>query len=171
MLRIYLMLFILATLSGIGYTAYSYYIYSQATIKILSENVLKLESAIKTSEEAIESLQANYAAVMEENNKINEAYSEIRRQNNRLSSKLADMDLGLLAVEKTESIERAINRGTVNAGRCFELLSGAELTEEEKNAKDGKTFNKECPWLWTPADAGGMSNNPTSSAEGSGGKQ
>src|SRR6056300_820829 len=165
MLRIYLMLFILATLSGIGYTAYAYYIYSQTTIKILSENVLKLESAIKTSEEAIQSLQANYAAVMEENNKINEAYSEIRRQNNRLSSKLSDMDLGLLAVEKTESIERAINRGTVNAGRCFELLSGAELTEEEKNAKDGKTFNKECPWLWAPSDAGGMSSNPASSSE------
>jgi hypothetical protein len=58
------------------------------------------------------------------------------------------MDLGLLAAERPDSIERAINRGTRNAGRCFELLSGAILTEDERNATDGESFNKECPWLW-----------------------
>ena len=152
MIRLYLMLFVLGTIGGVGYTAYAYYQNSQETIRILTENNTKLELAIKTSEEAIASLKENYAAAMEEQNRLNNAYAEIRRQNNRLSSKLADMDLGLLAVEKTESIERAVNRGTVNAGRCFELLSGAELTEEEKNAKDGKSFNKECPWLWTPPE-------------------
>jgi hypothetical protein len=66
------------------------------------------------------------------------------------------MDLGLLAAEKPDSIERAVNRGTVNAGRCFELLSGAELSEEEKNAKDGIAFNKECPWLYDSYKSRGL---------------
>lgn len=167
MIRLYLMLFIIATIGGAGYTAYSYYQNTQETIRILNENNTKLELAVKTSEEAIASLQANYAAMAEENARINNAYAEIRRQNNRLSSKLADMDLGLLAVEKTESIERAINRGTANAVRCFELLSGSELTEDEKNAKDGKSFNKECPWLWTPPDTDSVRSDESATGDNS----
>jgi len=169
MLRLYLMLFILGTLSGVGYGAYTYYITTQETIRVLTENNVKLELAVATNEEAIASLQSDYAAAMEENKKINEAYADIRRQNNRLSSKLADMDLGLLAVEKTESIERAINRGTVNAGRCFELLSGAELTEDEKNATDAKQFNKECPWLWPGPNPDGVQQPGSATSEGDNG--
>jgi cell division protein FtsB len=144
---------IILTMGGIGYW---YYTDTQQTIAILTENNTKLELAAATNEQAIESLQTSYAEMAEENKKINEAYAEIRRQNNRLSSKLADMDLGLLAAEKPDSIERAVNRGTVNAGRCFELLSGAELSEEEKNAKDGIAFNKECPWLYDSYKSRGL---------------
>lgn len=171
MLRVYLFLFVIGTLSGIGYGAYAYYTSTQETIRVLTENNVKLELAVATNEEAIESLQSDYASAMEENKKINEAYADIRRQNNRLSSKLADMDLALLAIEKTESIERAVNRGTVNAGRCFELLSGAELTEEEKNATDAKEFNKECPWLWPGPNTDGMQQPDGSDASGDNGQQ
>ena len=150
-------LIIIAILAGCGYGAYAYYMHTQETIRILTENNAKLEMAIKQSEEAIKSIQADFAKAAEENRKINEAYAEVRRQNNRLSSKLANMDLGLIAAEKPDSIERAINRGTKNAGRCFELLSGAPLTEDEKNAKDANEFNKECPWLWPGPAASGMS--------------
>ena len=138
-----------------GSIGYWYYNDTQKTIKVLSENNAKLELAVETNEAAIESLQADYAAVAAENQRINEAYAEIRRQNSRLSSKLADMDLGLLAAERPDSIERAVNNGSKNAGRCFEILSGSPLTEEEINAEDGETFNKECPWLWPgPATVG-----------------
>jgi hypothetical protein len=138
-----------------GSIGYWYYNDTQKTIKVLTENNAKLELAVETNEAAIESLQADYAAVAAENQRINEAYAEIRRQNSRLSSKLADMDLGLLAAERPDSIERAVNNGSKNAGRCFEILSGSPLTEEEINAEDGETFNKECPWLWPgPATVG-----------------
>ena len=138
-----------------GSIGYWYYNDTQKTIKVLTENNAKLELAVETNEAAIESLQADYAAVAAENQRINEAYAEIRRQNSRLSSKLADMDIGLLAAERPDSIERAVNNGTVNAGRCFEILSGSPLTEEEVNAENGESFNKECPWLWPgPATVG-----------------
>lgn len=153
---------VILVMGGIGYL---YYTDTQKTIKILTENNAKLELAVATNEETINSLQADYALMAEENNKLNEAYAEIRRQNNRLSSKLADMDLGLLAAEKPDSIERAVNRGTVNALRCYELLSGAELTEEEKNAKDANEFNKECPWLWPGPSTGGVSGEQSASGD------
>jgi hypothetical protein len=155
-------------LSVAGYSAYTYYITTQETIRVLAGNNAKLEIAVATNEEALTSLKESYAAAMEENNKINKAYADIRKQNSRLSSKLADMDLGLLAVEKTDSIERAINRGTVNAGRCFEILSGAELTEDEINATDAKQFNKECPWLWPGPNPDGVQSETADAAGNNG---
>ena len=144
---------VILVMGGIGYW---YYTDTQEKISVLTTNNAKLETAVATQEDAINSLQESYAAMAAENQRINEAYAEIRRQNNRLSEKLADMDLGLLAQEKPESIERAVNNGTVNAGRCFELLSGSPLTEKELNATNGEDFNKECPWLWPGPDAVGV---------------
>lgn len=149
-----LLLVVIIVMSGIGYW---YYTDTQKTIQILTENNTKLEIAVQTNEETISSLQNDYAAIQKENERINVAYAEIRRQNDRLSEKLADIDLGLLASQKPESIERAVNRGTTNASRCFEILSGAKLTEDELNATSGEDFNKECPWLWAGSAAGGVS--------------
>jgi FtsZ-binding cell division protein ZapB len=132
-------------LTGVGYW---YYTTSQATIQVLTANNAKLDTAIQLNEETITSLQEDYTKVVEQNNKIQAEYADIRQQNNRLRDKLSDLDLGLIASEKPDSIERAINRGTINAGRCFEILSGARLTEKETNAENGEQFNKECPWLW-----------------------
>ena len=148
----------MCVMGGIGYW---YYNDTQARMAILQENNAKLEMATQLQEQAIESLQADYALAQEENTRINQAYAEIRRQNARLSDKLADIDLGLLAAEKPDSIERAINRGTENAGRCFEILSGAPLTEEEKNAETDIAFNKECPWLWPGPSIGGVQSTTT----------
>ena len=152
------MFLIMCVMGGIGYW---YYNDTQERMAILQENNAKLEMATQLQEQAIESLQADYALAQEENTRINQAYAEIRRQNARLSDKLADMDLGLLAAEKPASIERAINRGTENASRCFEILSGAPLTEEEKNAETDIAFNKECPWLWPGPGINGVQSTTT----------
>ena len=153
-----LLFVVIMVMGGIGYW---YYNDTQERIAILQENNAQLNIAVQTNEETISSLQASYAAIQEENTRINAAYAEIRRQNSRLADRLSDIDLGLLAAEKPDSIERAINRGTINAGRCFELLSGAPLTETELNATDGESFNKECPWLWPgPATSGVPGQQP-----------
>lgn len=144
-----------------GLGGYWYYTDTQKRMAILIENNAQLEIAVATNEQAIESLQANYAAAQAENQRINQAYAEIRRQNNRLASRLSEIDLGLLAAEKPDSIERAVNRGTVNAGRCFEILSGSPLTETELNATDGESFNKECPWLWPGPNTSGVQQSTT----------
>ena len=140
-----LMLVLMIAMGGLGYW---YYNDTQARMSILQENNAKLETAVQISEQAVESLQASYARATEELNKLNDEFRNIRAQNEVLSNKLARHDLAVLGSNKPGLVERLINRGSENAGRCFELLSGAELTESERNAKDGNTFNKECPWLW-----------------------
>ena len=145
-------------MGGIGYW---YYTDTQKTIAVLTENNAKLEMAVATNEETIATMAADFAAANAELKRVNTEFAAIRQQNNRLASKLADFDLGLLAASKPESIERAVNRGSANAGRCFELLSGADLTEDEKNAENGESFNKECPWLYDNYRARGLLNDPT----------
>ena len=142
-------------MGGLGYW---YYNDTQERMAILQENNAKLETAVATSEAALESVQADYARASSELTALNREYASIRRQNQELANKLADLDLTAAAISNPQAIERAVNRGTVNAGRCFELLSGAELTENERNATDGRSFNKECPWLYDSFRSRGLLN-------------
>ena len=149
---------IICIMSGIGYW---YYNDTQERIAILVENNVKLQVAVETNEQALESLQADYASAQIELTTLNTAYQAIRKQNNRLASKLQQIDLEAAAIANAESIERAVNAGTVNAGRCFELLSGATLNEKERNAENGIAFNKECPWLYDDYKSRGLLKTAT----------
>jgi septal ring factor EnvC (AmiA/AmiB activator) len=150
-----IMFIIMCAMGGLGYW---YYNDTQARLAILQENNAKLETAVQTSEAALASVQADYARASSELNALNQEYAAIRRQNQELANKLADLDLTAAALSNPAGIERAVNRGTENAGRCFELLSGAELTENERNATDGRSFNKECPWLYDNFKSRGLLN-------------
>ena len=153
-----LLLIVIAVMGGIGYW---YYTDSQARMAILQENNAKLGIAVQTNEAALVSLQADYAKQQQELSQINEAYTQIRRQNAQLADKLQKIDLTAAAIANPEGIEIAVNRGTANAGRCFEILSGSPLTEKEKNAENEITFNKECPWLWPGHTPDGVFSAPT----------
>ena len=154
-----LLLIVIMTMGGIGYW---YYTDTQKTISVLTANNAKLELAVATNEETIKTMAADFAAANEELKKVNNEFANIRRQNQELANKLADIDMTAAAIANPAAIERAVNRGSINAGRCFELLSGAELTENEKNAKDARSFNTECPWLYDTYRARGMLNDTTS---------
>lgn len=136
---------VMATMLG-GF--YWYYKDSQARIVMLVENNAKLELAVKTNEETIASLQQSYASANAELGRVNESFAAARAQNRELIDRLSEHDIGYLASQKPELVERAINGASDKAARCFELLSGAPLTEIERNATDGKSFNSECPWLF-----------------------
>jgi hypothetical protein len=127
---------------------YWYYNDTQERMAILAGNAAKLETAIETSEATISALQADYEAVRRTNEELNIEFTAIRRQNAILAEKLSRHDLGFLGASKPELVERVINGASDKAGRCFELISGAELTETEKNATSANSFNSECPWLY-----------------------
>ena len=149
------MFLVMCIMGGIGYW---YYNDTQERMAILQENNAKLEIAVETNEAALESLQTSYASAQAENTRLNDAYASIRRQNQALADKLQQIDLTAAAIANAEGIERAVNRGTENAGRCFELLSGAELTDKERNAENDIAFNKECPWLYDTYKSRGLLN-------------
>lgn len=131
--------------SGLGYW---YYNKTQAAISILVENNARLDSAVQLNEQTISELESSYAQAQREMDRLNQENIRIRRNNQMLVDRFSDSDIGVAASAKPELVERLINRGTDNAFRCLELLSGAELTEQERNAENGTQFNRECPWLF-----------------------
>jgi len=152
--KLALVMFLL--LCGAGGIGYWYYNDTQERMAILQENNAKLNTAVELNEQTISSLEQDYEKASSELASLNEAYTAIRRQNQQLADKLQEIDLTAAAIANAEGIERAVNRGTENAGRCFELLSGAELTEKERTAKNGIAFNKECPWLYDTYKSRGL---------------
>ena len=127
---------------------YWYYNDTQERMAILNENNAKLETAVATSEAAVKSLQRDFEKANKALNEVNQKFANIRRQNKTLSNKLGRHDLGNLAENKPGLVEKVITKASGKANRCFELISGAELTEKEKEATNGKSFNSECPWLF-----------------------
>jgi len=127
---------------------YFYYTSSQATIATLNQNNAKLETAIELNEETINTLQEDYAKVTIELTQVNTEFQAARDQNAELQDRLSKNDIGVLANGKPKLVERVINNASEKAARCFELLSGARLTDKERNATSARDFNSECPWLW-----------------------
>ena len=136
---------LLIVLSGVFYW---YYQDSQATIQTLSENNARLETAVEINEQTINSLEQSFEESKQELRRVNEEFAQIRRQNTVLAEKLEAHDLGVLGNAKPGLVQKIINSATDDANRCFELLSGAPLTEEERDANTPKQFNGECPWLF-----------------------
>lgn len=128
---------------------YLYYHDTQKKMETLITNNAKLEIGIKTNEEAIASLNSNITEANAELTRVNKAFSDARQQNNALIDRLAKHELGVLAATKPGLVGPIINKASNKALRCFEIMSGSPLTDQERGAKDAKSFNSECPWLWT----------------------
>lgn len=109
MIRVYLLLFILGTLGGIGYTAYSYYVSTQATIAQLRENNTKLEMAAETLQNTVDTMKQDAertaALTQELTKKLQQAESGLDRLRDRLSK----INLTQEALTDPANLEQRIN--------------------------------------------------------------
>jgi len=119
----------------------------QANLAISQENQKKLEAAVETQKEAMAVMQEDIKKQQQINAELNTKAQLASKDTKVLEEKLRQTNLSKVAESKPVSIERAINRGSVNAIRCIELASGAPLNERERNAKTPKELNPECPNL------------------------
>ena len=152
-MKVWIIIGILITLmSG---AAYFYYSTTQNRIAgliannaTLTANVQTITNANEQNVQTIEDLKTAYIKVQEDFSRVQSEFQIIRMQNTELRERLGRHELNALAAAKPKLVERTINNASDNAARCFELLSGAPLTENERNATSEKQFNSECPWLW-----------------------
>jgi len=119
---------------------------------ILKENAVKLESAISEQKQVIENQKKDFEEILDANKKINELINNLKKDLDDLDKRFTkkDRDIGKLAIDRTKSVERVINKGADNATRCIEIASGSPLTEEEKNATKKSQINPECPSIANP---------------------
>jgi len=119
---------------------------------ILKENAVKLEGAISEQKQVIENQKKDFAEILEANKKMNELVSVLKKDLEDLDKRFnkKNRDVGKLAIQKTESIERITNGASALATRCIEIASGSPLTEAEKNATKKSEINSECPSIANP---------------------
>ena len=128
----------------------------------LTANIEQVESVNKTNIDTIALIESNFKQQQEQFQNLQESFSKIRSQNNQLKDRLGKHDLGALASAKPALVEKILNGASKKAFRCFEIVSGATLTEKERSAKNGKAFNSECPWVWDDLVANGVLVDPSS---------
>jgi len=128
----------------------------KADLAVSRENTKKMVEAVEQQQAVIKQIQEEQRQIRDINNELN---TTIKLQNkdmdnlkDRFSQNAAggSRDFGKTAAARPNSIERAVNRGTVNALRCLEIASGAPLTEAERNATTSDKINRECPALANP---------------------
>ena len=137
-----------AGLAGAG----AYVFKLKADNATLKANQIKLESAVSEQKELIENQKIDFKKILDANNKMNELVNVLKKDLENLDKRFnkKNRDVGKLAIQKTESIERITNKGSANATRCIEIASGSPLTDEEKNATKKSEINPECPSIANP---------------------
>jgi chromosome segregation ATPase len=119
---------------------------------ILKANQVKLESAVQEQKTLIENQKKDFQAILGANKEMNELVNVLKKDLEDLDKRFnkKNRDFGKLAIQRTEAIERIMNKGSKNAARCIEIASGSPLTEEEKNATLKSEINTECPSIANP---------------------
>jgi len=118
----------------------------------LKANQIKLESAVTEQKELIENQQKDFKKILDANNKMNELVNVLKKDLEDLDKRFnkKNRDVGKLAIQRTESIERITNGASALATRCIEIASGSPLTDKEKNATKKSEINSECPSIANP---------------------
>ena len=120
-------------------------------------NNLKLEQSVASQKAVIEQQANDFKKILEINKDLEQTnktlaaeFAALDKRFNKINGKGEVRDLGDLAVKRSESVERVINKNTKKAMRCVEIAMGAELTEKEINATKKSEINSECPSIANP---------------------
>jgi len=147
-IRLFFIGLIVTALAGGGF----YVLKLQKDNEILKANAIKLESAITEQKTLIENQKKDFEAILTANKEMNELIGKLKTDFADLDKRFnkKNRDVGLLAIEKTKSIERITNAASDKANRCIEIASGSPLTEKEINATKKSEINTECPSIANP---------------------
>ena len=136
----------LAMILSIGTGGY-YLMNMKAALEIEKQNVKTLETAIKQQQEVILVAQKEIQEISEANRRVVELVEESNDRIRTLDDKLEADRLSRLSKAKPKVLEKLITRGSKNAVRCMEIVSGSPLTEEEISATKLSQANRECVWI------------------------
>lgn len=130
-----------------------YYKSSQKRLEQQAAELARKEVEIAEQKAVREQMEKDIKQATELRGEVNRSMQRTQQSIDDMRTRLAPRtnpatgqttSLGKAAVEKTDTIERAVNRGTLDQLRCFELLTGSPLSEGERN---GKITNSLCPDL------------------------
>ena len=114
MARIYILLFVLIILGGIGYGAYFIYNDTMQRMATLRDNNAKLEVAVKSKDATILSLKENMEKQIKLTKDLNNKLSIAEENNKKISEILAKTDIVKNTINDPVKTEKRINEEVVN---------------------------------------------------------
>ena len=123
MLKIYMLIFVLGIIGGVGYGAYAYYQDTQQRIATLQTNNAKHKTVSKQNELTVKSLQANQEKVAILNKDLQMKLDQAEEYGDDLRKKLHKHNLTRLSIKKPGLIEKRINDGTKKLFKSIESLT------------------------------------------------
>ena len=122
----------------------------QAQLELAKEVQAKMESVIEKQGLAMDNMKADMERMGKVQQELSGSINAAQKDTKDLEKKFKEdaegreRNLAAMAAEKPSIVEEKINRGTKDALRCNELLTGAPLTADEQS---GKVRNNICPDL------------------------
>ena len=114
MTRLYILLFVLVILGGIGYGAYFIYNDTMQRMATLRDNNAKLEVAVKAKDSTIKSLKENMEKQIKLTKDLNNKLSIAEENNKKISNLLAKTDIIKNSLADPAATEKRINEEVVN---------------------------------------------------------
>lgn len=117
MARIYILLFVVAILGGIGYGAKYYYDTTQNKIAVLQKNNATLEVAAQTAQTSVETLQADMIRLGDINKKLQVSLQKAEAYGDELRVKLSKLNLVVEALKDSKQLEGKMNGASAELWR------------------------------------------------------
>ena len=114
MARIYIFLFVLVILGGIGYGAYFVYNDTMQRMAILRDNNAKLEVAVKAKDSTIKALKENMEKQIKLTKDLNNKLTIAEENNKKISKILAETDIVKNSIADPAATEKKINEEVSN---------------------------------------------------------
>ena len=109
MAKLYLALLVIGLLSGVGYTGYSYYMWSQETIGTLRENNVKLKTTAETLQNTVEKMVADAAKNEQLNKDLTKRLQQSQEHLDKIRGVFAKIDLTMEALTNAQGLEDRVN--------------------------------------------------------------
>ena len=109
MAKVYLFLFLISLMSGVGYAGYSYYMWSQETIGTLRENNVKLKIAAETLQATVEKMAADQKKNEQLNKDLTKRLQQSQEHLDKLRGVFAKIDLTMEALTNAQGLEDRVN--------------------------------------------------------------
>lgn len=155
---------LIASVVLVGFWAYDEYhtlqkdlVKTQANLAQSEANSALLEKEVKNQQIVLEQQIKDFEQIKKANQQLDTInkklvveFKQLDDKFNKINASGEKRDIGNLAVQKTRSVEKIVNRASTNALRCVEIAMGSPLTDKEKNATKKSEINSECPSIANP---------------------
>jgi|TARA_R110002110_G_scaffold81579_11_gene212264 predicted negative regulator of RcsB-dependent stress response len=148
--KIKMLLILTVVIGAVGFGAWKYYQYTQEQIRIYAVNAATAELAQQQAELAVESLKRDMVEIQAQFTEVSAKFAVAKGRVDALEGKLSEHEIGDLAQKKPKLIEKIIDKGTQDVLRCYEILTGSPLTEDEIAVTKKSKANTTCSDVANP---------------------